>query len=73
MRGDELGKLRRACDVCGARLTHPAGPGRPRRYCSRDCARDAELAQRRAHHAEARFRATLARLEHSAGTKLGSG
>lgn len=52
MSGDELGKLRRVCDVCGHPVTHPQGPGRPRRYCGEDCARLALLDRRRRLYAE---------------------
>lgn len=47
MSGDEIGKLRRVCDVCGGKLSHPEGAGRPRRYCDDDCARDAQLERKR--------------------------
>lgn len=51
-RGDEIGKLRKKCDVCGEKLCHPKGRGRPRRYCSPECERDGRLERRRERHEE---------------------
>lgn len=49
---DELGKLRKRCDVCGHPLTHPPGRGRPRRYCDVDCRRLAERERARRIYAD---------------------
>lgn len=35
---DDVGKLRRKCEECGEPVTHPVGPGRPRKYCDDECA-----------------------------------
>ena len=35
---DDLGKLRKKCAQCGAKLKHKEGPGRPRKYCDAECA-----------------------------------
>jgi hypothetical protein len=50
---NELGKLRRKCDVCGAPVHHPKR-GRPRRYCGDDCASDHYAAVKRAMWSELR-------------------